>query len=79
MGFALTNDAGIADFQARVPAGPALAGASFFGQWVLSDPSINPTFALATSDGLRFTIGTDLSASRCKRACCEERSHPRAF
>jgi hypothetical protein len=53
----VTSIAGIAGVRASVPGNPALASANIYGQWVAVDDRVNPAVNLATSDGLRFTLG----------------------
>lgn len=52
-----TNLAGLAASFVSVPGDPALVSSTLYGQWVINDDRVNPAFPLATSDGLRFTLG----------------------
>jgi len=52
-----TNVGGLASMRVPVPADPALARATLYGQWLLQDDRVNPAVNLATSDGLAFTLG----------------------
>lgn len=53
-----TTPFGTAEFRILLPDNPALAGQTLYGQWVAADSRVNPAFPYATSDGVRFTIGT---------------------
>lgn len=55
---AVTSTGGIAEVHVPVPGDLPLAGATIYGQWVVTDGRVNPSFAFATSDGLRFKFGT---------------------
>lgn len=54
----LTSSSGSSEFRLAVPANPFFAGAVLYGQWVVVDPRVSPTIKLATSDGVRFKVGT---------------------
>ena len=55
--------AAAAPARAGTPASASVAGATLYGQWVVQDSRVNPAVNLATSDGLRYTIGTQLPAA----------------
>ena len=56
----VTDGAGAAQLRVPIPADPALANGTLYGQWVVRDTRVNPAVGLATSDGLRFTFGGEL-------------------
>jgi hypothetical protein len=55
-----TNIAGVAAARTPVPADEALISATLYGQWIVDDDRVNPAFPVATSDGMRFTLGPAL-------------------
>ncbi len=55
-----TNGSGSSELRAPIPADAGLAGGTVFGQWVVQDSRVNPAVNLATSDGLKFTLGGGL-------------------
>jgi hypothetical protein len=55
--------AGTAEWRVAVPGDAGLAGASLFAQFVMNDPRVSPIVPLATSDGLRVTLGTVVGAT----------------
>ena len=59
-----TDSIGLARLTAPVPRTAAAAGQVLYGQWLVTDPSVNPAVGLTSSDGLQFTIGNDLSAQQ---------------
>jgi hypothetical protein len=63
-----SNIAGIAEHRSPVPAATELLGGVLYGQWVVRDPRVNPAFPLATSDGLKFTLGTELGGALAQMA-----------
>lgn len=56
----VTDGAGAAQLRVPVPADPALANGTLYGQWVVRDSRVNPAVGLATSDGVRFTLGSEV-------------------
>ncbi len=54
------NIAGVSSVRVAVPATVDLVGSVLFGQWVARDDRVNPNVRLATSDGLRFTLGPNV-------------------
>lgn len=52
--------AGVASMRLQVPASPDLVSSVLFGQWVARDDRVNPSVRIATSDGLRYTLGPDV-------------------
>lgn len=60
---ATTSTAGTGEIRQAVPGDPAFRGATLYGQWLVRDPRVNPSFPYATSDGLAFTLGTELGQS----------------
>jgi hypothetical protein len=58
-----TNVAGISEYRTPVPASTGLLGGVLYGQWAVQDGRVNPAFPLATSDGLKFTLGSVLGGS----------------
>lgn len=57
----LTDGAGAAQLRLPIPANPSLANGVVFGQWVVRDSRVNPAVNLATSDGIKFTIGSEIA------------------
>lgn len=51
-----TDASGVAPYAVVIPAGPALVGVVFFGQWFSTDLAANPAGIAATA-GRRMTIG----------------------
>ena len=54
-----SSSTGTAELRVTVPPDGQLAGATLFGQWIVQDLRVNPNVAIAVSDGLRFTLGSE--------------------
>jgi hypothetical protein len=57
-----TNISGHAGMRVPVPALPSLTSSTLYGQWLLRDDRVNPAVDIASSDGLRFTLGSTVGA-----------------
>ncbi len=60
--FTKTNLAGFAEPKAAVPNNPSFAGLVFYNQWLVIDPRVNPMAGLASSDGMKVTLGTKVGS-----------------
>lgn len=60
---ARTTSAGLAELRWPVPSVRALLGATFYSQWLCpGDGRVSQSLPLTVSDGLRYTLGTNLDA-----------------
>lgn len=55
-----TSANGYAEYALPIPAAASYTGMNLLTQWLLIDDRVNPAFPLATSDALRFTLGSQV-------------------
>lgn len=58
-----TSVAGVGEFSIPVPGQPWLIGATLYAQWLCVDSRVNPLVQVATSEGLRITLGNNLNSA----------------
>ena len=60
--FTKTNLGGFAELKAAVPNNPTFAGLVVYNQWLVIDPRVNPIASLASSDGMKITLGSKIGS-----------------